>query len=319
MLSPVLAQALALAFFLPASTSQTLSFSQAAAPQAAARSSGAQEQRGFLGVSLDGTDGPPVIQSLVPGGPAARAGLRPGDRILTIDEQEVRSSEELARRIRAQAPGSPVRLGIEREGVRQNVLVALGVLGEPDPQAGPRPGEEAILRDAIRERRIHAVPPPPPAPSLPGQRPGEDRPLRLRFAPEGGAAPPPPRPPSAREGEIELELELESCCPCCPPGCCAWTQGDATPRVWRLLGPGGPPEVEGRAPGLQRRLILSPQLEIERVERLGRRRVVEDLRRELRPARPGELGELRHELEQLREEMGELRRTLRRLQAERRD
>ncbi len=58
---------------------------------------------------------PPVIGSVVEGGPAARAGLRAGDRVVEINGQAINEWMELTQRIQA-APQREVALSISRDG-----------------------------------------------------------------------------------------------------------------------------------------------------------------------------------------------------------
>jgi regulator of sigma E protease len=56
----------------------------------------------------------PVIKSMVPGGPAASAGLRIGDRILQINDAPVKTWPELINRIQDSA-GNPFQLRVKRQ------------------------------------------------------------------------------------------------------------------------------------------------------------------------------------------------------------
>jgi putative serine protease PepD len=62
---------------------------------------------------------------LTPGGPAAAAGIKPGDVILAIDGQPVNSLPELVVAIRAHEPGETVRLTVSTGGTRRTVPVRL--------------------------------------------------------------------------------------------------------------------------------------------------------------------------------------------------
>jgi carboxyl-terminal processing protease len=70
-----------------------------------------------IGVQILRHDNGVYIQSVVEGTPAARAGLRYGDRILEVDGKDARdwSSEEVSKNVRG-ARGEPVQLKVERAG-----------------------------------------------------------------------------------------------------------------------------------------------------------------------------------------------------------
>jgi len=64
----------------------------------------------------------PRIGEVLPGSPAAQAGLRTGDRVTAIDGRPVESWQALVEAIRRH-PGSPLRLAILRDGQRLEVSV----------------------------------------------------------------------------------------------------------------------------------------------------------------------------------------------------
>ncbi|MFG3307336.1 S1C family serine protease [Streptomyces wuyuanensis] len=89
-----------------------------------------------IGVSLDmqysgdgarvgekGKDGAPSVTA---GGPAAKAGIRPGDVITKVDGQRVHNGEELIVKIRAHRPGDRLELTVLRGGKEQTRAVTLG-------------------------------------------------------------------------------------------------------------------------------------------------------------------------------------------------
>jgi putative serine protease PepD len=65
-------------------------------------------------------------RTVVPGGPAARAGLRPGDVIVKVGNQPVSSAYALMDAIRSLAPGSRVALTFRRYGQTQQAEITLG-------------------------------------------------------------------------------------------------------------------------------------------------------------------------------------------------
>jgi len=64
--------------------------------------------------------------AVIPGGPAAKAGLRPGDLIVAFDGKPVGSAEELIVDIRVHRPGDEVRITYERGGSPHTTMLTLG-------------------------------------------------------------------------------------------------------------------------------------------------------------------------------------------------
>ncbi|MFE3070371.1 trypsin-like peptidase domain-containing protein [Streptomyces sp. NPDC059247] len=89
-----------------------------------------------IGVSLDmqfngdgarvGEKGKDGTASVTPDGPAARAGLRPGDVITKVDGQRVHNGEELIVKIRAHRPGDRLALTLNRDGKELTKTLTLG-------------------------------------------------------------------------------------------------------------------------------------------------------------------------------------------------
>jgi serine protease Do len=95
-------------------------------------------ERGFLGVtvgdlgeklakqfSVPDTAGA-VVEDVTPGSPAARAGLKSGDVIRTLDGKSIGSKDQLTAAVATRNPGTVVQLGILREGKPQTLSVTLG-------------------------------------------------------------------------------------------------------------------------------------------------------------------------------------------------
>jgi regulator of sigma E protease len=64
----------------------------------------------------------PVIGAVTPDAPAAEAGLRPEDRIVSVDGQPVATWHEMVERVRS-SPGKALALVVERGGERRNVTL----------------------------------------------------------------------------------------------------------------------------------------------------------------------------------------------------
>ena len=73
------------------------------------------------------------VQSVAPGQPADRAGLRPGDAIVSVDGKTIDSSDDLIRTISAKTPGAKVALGVIRDGHEKKLTAEL--MNRPDRSA----------------------------------------------------------------------------------------------------------------------------------------------------------------------------------------
>ncbi|MBV2351415.1 trypsin-like peptidase domain-containing protein [Synechococcus sp. HK05] len=77
----------------------------------------------MIGVGLDAVrnaSGSPVpgavVRSVMPGGPAARVGVRPGDRITAVDGQPVTNPAQLTQLVERNGVGRPMELTLQRQG-----------------------------------------------------------------------------------------------------------------------------------------------------------------------------------------------------------
>src|SRR6266508_1216368 len=97
---------------------------------------GERIQTGYLGVSLNtpalGRAGA-LVDDVAAGSPAAQAGLRVGDLIVKVGDQQVQSSKDLAAQVRLIAPGQSAVVHVIRDGREQTITVELG----------QRPGSQA--------------------------------------------------------------------------------------------------------------------------------------------------------------------------------
>jgi C-terminal processing protease CtpA/Prc len=93
---------------------------------------GARSSRGWLGVTLDTRDqreAGAMIERVYPAGPAARAGLRQGDRILQVTGQQVSGYEDVLQVLSDTRPGETVELTVASNGQQQQVSVRLDDAG----------------------------------------------------------------------------------------------------------------------------------------------------------------------------------------------
>jgi putative serine protease PepD len=90
--------------------------------------SGGKVVRAYLGVSnSDSQDNTgAVVQDVVSGGPAQKAGLEQGDKITAINDKPVLSSDDVSAAVNNLKPGQQAKVTVERSGDRRNLNVELG-------------------------------------------------------------------------------------------------------------------------------------------------------------------------------------------------
>lgn len=106
-----------------------------------------------------------VVGGVTAGSPAARAGLRRGDVIVSLDGTQVRSASDLTRRVGQTRVGGTIRLEVVGQGgARRTVLVTIAA----------RPDERALAQASVSaDGRGSATPPgTPPSGTAPGTGPG---------------------------------------------------------------------------------------------------------------------------------------------------
>lgn len=67
-----------------------------------------------------------IVSTVTPSGGAAKAGLQPGDVIVSIDDRQVKDGDDLVNDISARKVGSTVKLGYLRNGKEQSANVVIG-------------------------------------------------------------------------------------------------------------------------------------------------------------------------------------------------
>jgi len=102
-----------------------------------------------------------LVQQVQPGGPADKAGIRPGDIITTIDGRNIKDGDDLVNDIAARRPGSSIRLGFMRDGKPQDATVTVGDrdkvfadLGGQQPLANPENGADVGEKLGLVVRQV---------------------------------------------------------------------------------------------------------------------------------------------------------------------
>jgi putative serine protease PepD len=105
-------------------------------------------QNAYVGVSLNAqVQGGAAIstssqasQPIVPGGPAAKAGLQPGDLITAVNGKQITSVNEFVGTIATFSPGDTVTLTVKRGGATKTVKLTLGAQPANAPSAAQSQG-----------------------------------------------------------------------------------------------------------------------------------------------------------------------------------
>ncbi len=113
----------------------------------------------FARLGVHPGDAEPIVRALSPGDPAALAGLQVGDRIVSIDDEAVKSAVDVSRRVRA-AARQGLRFGIERGGQKLQVQITPVEVAAGDQRIG-RVGidfrDTILIRDAPVQAMQHAI------------------------------------------------------------------------------------------------------------------------------------------------------------------
>lgn len=136
---------------------------------------------GFLGVYLNAAaaGSKAQVDGCAPGSPAEKAGLRPGDVIVQIDERPIGNAEQLAAALRSLAAGARIRVRIVRDGatLERQVVLAEAPAAAPAPAPSrPTPAPPAWLGAALvaRDGRVVVDEVDPRGPlAAEGLRPGD--------------------------------------------------------------------------------------------------------------------------------------------------
>jgi serine protease Do len=99
-----------------------------------------------------------LVNSVEKDGPAAKAGVQPGDIILKVEGRDVHSSNDLPRIITAIRPGTKVTLNIWRKGSAKDIPVVIAEMKEDAAAANtPRRGANPAPKEKAKPNRLGLV------------------------------------------------------------------------------------------------------------------------------------------------------------------
>ena len=125
--------------------------------------------RGYLGININpvdqdvmgafklkSTDGA-FVESVVPGDPADKAGVRPGDTVVRVDNVPVKTTRDLIGYVSSKAPGSKVHLTVMRDGKETGFAVTLnerGAENSADNEKGGKGSDDSHGKLGVSVRLI---------------------------------------------------------------------------------------------------------------------------------------------------------------------
>lgn len=105
-----------------------------------------------MGLTADAKDGGIVILSVRAGGPAEAAGVKPGDRIVSVGGAEVADLDEMSAVVEKVPTGSRVEMVVRRDGREQKLAVTVAAREPAPAEALPSPREEEFPEERALEQ-----------------------------------------------------------------------------------------------------------------------------------------------------------------------
>ena len=114
-------------------------------------------QSGFFGVQLKWKDFTPVVARVLPDTPAEKAGLKPGDVLLTLEKSRIADRLDLSTTLDLLDEEQEIEIGILRDGKETSLALITGDdtegVGNSDDGDGPERGPDRV-EDPDREKEI---------------------------------------------------------------------------------------------------------------------------------------------------------------------
>jgi serine protease Do len=120
-----------------------------------------QKQKAYLGIAVEPVAGERgiVIREVSPNAPAAKGGLKVGDRIVKFADKDIDDVKRFLADVAAKKPGDKLTLRIQRAGKEQDINVTIGewprekqiiqTRGRDDPAGAPRPAYLGVQTQAL--------------------------------------------------------------------------------------------------------------------------------------------------------------------------
>jgi M6 family metalloprotease-like protein len=138
-----------LAFSQPPDLAEYKTVEQAIAAKDLKDKAVAAAQPGFLGVCAEERDGKVIAGEVAADSPAAKAGLKRGEVLATIDGKPLADAQAFRDALQAKGAGAKVKLGVERDGKPVELTATLVAPSRPQKAGAPR----AVLGIDVEPRK----------------------------------------------------------------------------------------------------------------------------------------------------------------------
>jgi serine protease Do len=99
-----------------------------------------------------------AVRWVDPAGPSAKAGLRPGDVLLKLDEKPIAGRDDLAEQLTQSRPDAQVKMEVRRRDQTLSLTVRLARLSDSPPPAHLPPSHEAIAPTKTAHPKVGIIP-----------------------------------------------------------------------------------------------------------------------------------------------------------------
>ncbi len=92
----------------------------------------------MVGIRMDEEDGRVIIADVIEDTPAAKAGMRAGDLLVSVSGVEIKATTDVRDALKDKNPGDEIEVRVEREGKAETLRVTLAAYNLPQIEVAPQ-------------------------------------------------------------------------------------------------------------------------------------------------------------------------------------